>query len=91
MFKWMVWTLPVAIVFIGAVLLIIGMTIWGHYRPPKVHKGFLRITTDRGDRVYIAYISFAFFMIAWISLVEGMLYTGTGIGVALAAIILKWG
>jgi predicted small integral membrane protein len=56
-----------------------------------VHKGFLRITTDRGDRVYIAYISFAFFMIVWISLVEGMLYTGTGIGVALAAIILKWG
>ena len=87
----MVWTLPVAIVFIGVILLIIGMTIWGHYRPPKVRKGFLRITTDRGDRVYIAYISFAFFMIVWISLVEGMLYTGTGIGVALAAIILKWG
>ena len=87
----MVWTLPVAIVFIGVILLIIVMTIWGNYRPPKVHKGFLRITTDRGDRVYIAYISFAFFMIVWISLVEGMLYTGTGIGVALAAIILKWG
>ncbi len=56
----MVWTLPVAIVFIAVVLLIVGMTIWGHYRPPKVQKGFLRITTDRGDRVYIAYISFAF-------------------------------
>lgn len=91
MLKWMVWTMPVAIVFIAAFLLIIGMTIWGHYRPPRIRKGFLRITTDRGDRVYISYISFAAFMILWIALVDGMLYVGTGIGVALAAIILKWG
>jgi predicted small integral membrane protein len=91
MFNWMVWTLPVAIVFAAVISLIIGMTIWGHYRPPRVQKGFLRITTDRGDRVYIAYISFAFFMICWISAVEGLLYAGAGIGVALAAVILKWG
>jgi predicted small integral membrane protein len=38
MLKWMVWTLPVAIVFIFAFLLIIGMTIWGHYRPPRIRK-----------------------------------------------------
>lgn len=91
MFKWMVWTVPGAVVFIGAAILIIGMTVWGHYFPPKVRKGFLRITTDLGDRVYIAYISFAFFMICWISLVEGQLATGTGIGIALAGIILRWG
>jgi len=30
-------------------------------------------------------------MILWIALVDGMLYVGTGIGVVLAAIILKWG
>ncbi len=91
MLKWMVWTLPVAIVFIAAFVLIIGLTIWGHYSPPKIHKGFLRITTDRGDRVYISYISFAAFMVLWIALVEGMLYTGVGIGAVLSAIILKWG
>lgn len=87
----MVWTLPGAIIFISALSLIIGMTIWGHYRPPKIRKGFLRITTDRGDRVYIAYISLAFFMICWIALVEGFLYGGIAAGVALAAVILKWG
>lgn len=87
----MVWTLPVAIVFIGVLVLIIGMTIWGHYSPPKIHKGFLGITTDRGDRVYISYISFAFFMICWIAFVEGALYVGVGLGIALAAVILKWG
>ena len=91
MLKWMVWTLPVAIVFIAAFLLIVGLTIWGHYRTPRIRKGFLRITTDRGDRVYIAYISFAAFMILWIALADAMWYVGTGIGVALAAIILKWG
>lgn len=91
MFNWMVWTFPVAIVFIGVFILIIGMTLWGHYSPPKIHKGFLRITTDRGDRVYISYISFAFFMICWIAFVEGALYVGVGLGVALAAVILKWG
>ena len=91
MLKWMVWTMPVAIVFIAAFVLIISLTIWGHYRPPRIRKGFLRITTDRVDRVYIAYISSAFFMIMWIALVEGMLYVGCAIAVALAAVILKWG
>ena len=87
----MVWTLPVAIVFISVLFLIVGMTIWGHYSPPKIHKGFLGITTDRGDRVYISYISFSFFMICWIALVEGSLYVGVGLGVALAATIVRWG
>jgi len=27
----------------------------------------------------------------WIALVDGMLYVGTGVGVVLAAVILKWG
>ena len=87
----MVWTPPVAIVFIAACLLIVGLTIWGHYRPPKIRKGFLRITTDRGDRVYISYISAAFFMVMWIALVDGALYVGCALAVALIAIILKWG
>jgi predicted small integral membrane protein len=91
MLNWMAWTTPIAIVFTSVVIIIAGMTIWGHYSPPKVHKGFLRITTDRGDRLYIAYISAAFFMVCFIGLVEGSLYVGVGIAAAIAAVILKWG
>lgn len=91
MLSWMYWTTPVAIVFIGVFLMIAGMTIWGHLRPPHRRKGFLQVVTDRGDRLYIALLAFAFVNVISFG-VEGANALYVAIGAAtLSGVILKWG
>ena len=91
MFNWIMWTTPVIITFVGVALMITGLTIWGHFRPPIRRKGFLGIVTDRSERVYIAIVSFA--LIEVISFVipgsDTLIWTISG--VAVGAVILKWG
>ena len=80
MFKWMVWTTPVAVFFTCIVLMLIGMTVWELKRPTTLRKGFLPLATTRGDRLFIgllcaAYINLAFVglskqMMGWFSLAE---------------------
>ena len=80
MFEWMAWTLPVAVFFCSIALMLVGMTVWELKSPTVERKGFLPITTTRGDRLFIgllaaAYVNLAFVavsekMIAWFSLAE---------------------
>jgi predicted small integral membrane protein len=65
MLKWMVWTTPVAVFFTCIVLMLVVMTIWEIKRPTVARRGFLPLTTTRGDRLFIgllvaAYINLAF-------------------------------
>jgi predicted small integral membrane protein len=91
MLNWMVWTTPVAIVFIGIFLMITGMTIWGHLRPPHRRRGFLGVVTDRGDRLYISLLAFALVMVISFG-IEGSNALYFAIGAAtFSGVILKWG
>jgi predicted small integral membrane protein len=91
MFDWIPWTAPVAFVFIGVFLMIAGLTIWGHFRPPVRRKGFLGIVTDRSERVYIAIISFALIMVISFAVVN----SDTGLwaigALVVSVVILIWG
>ncbi len=62
-FDWIPWTAPIAYIFIGLAVMITGLTIWGHYRPPVRRKGFLWLVTDRSERVYISIVSYALVMV----------------------------
>jgi predicted small integral membrane protein len=91
MFDWIPWTAPVAFVFIGVFVMITGLTIWGHFRPPIRRKGFLGIVTDRSERVYIAIITFALIMVISFAVVD----SDTGLwaigALLVSAVILIWG
>ncbi|MEY2826023.1 MAG: hypothetical protein RLZZ122_387 [Actinomycetota bacterium] len=91
MFDWIPWTAPVAFVFIGVFVMITGLTIWGHFRPPVRRKGFLGIVTDRSERVYIAIITFALIMVISFAVVD----SDTGLwaigALLVSAVILIWG
>ncbi len=91
MFDWIPWTAPVAYVFIGVFVMITGLTIWGHFRPPIRRKGFLGIVTDRSERVYIAIITFALIMVISFAVVD----SDTGLwaigALLVSAVILIWG
>ena len=91
MFDWIMWTTPVAITFIAVALMVTGLTIWGHYRPPIRRKGFLGFVTDRSERVYIAIITFALIEVISFTIPNSDTMIFTIAGVVTGAVILKWG
>lgn len=72
MFEWMAWTLPVAVFFCSIVLMLIGMTVWELKSPTVERKGFLPITTTRGDRLFIGLLSAAYVNLLFVAMSERM-------------------
>ena len=73
MFDWMAWTLPVAVFFGCIVLMLAGMTVWEIQSPTIERKGFLPITTTRGDRLFIGLLSAAYVNLAFVAISEKMI------------------
>ena len=73
MFEWMAWTLPVTVFFCSIVLMLIGMTVWELKSPTIERKGWLPITTTRGDRLFIGLLSAAWLNLAFVAVSEKMI------------------
>lgn len=67
MFEWMAWTLPVAIFFCAIVLMLVGMTVWELKSPTVLRKGFLPMSTTRGDRLFIGLLAAAYLNLAFVA------------------------
>ena len=102
MFVWMYWTKPVAIFFALVGLMLIVMTVLEIHRPTVPRKGFLPITTTRGDRLFIgllgaAYINLIFIGIAgklalWFQLgQEPSIWWGTALSFIWLAVVMSKG
>ena len=100
MFEWMAWTLPVAVFFTCIALMLVGMTVWELKSPTTTRKGFLPITTTRGDRLFIglltaAYINLGFIGLAgklaeWLSLErEPSIWISFVVSMAVLALIMR--
>ena len=72
MFDWMAWTLPVAVFFCCIVLMLAGMTVWELKSPTTLRKGWLPLTTTRGDRLFIGLLSAAWVNLAFVAVSERM-------------------
>ncbi|BFU44985.1 DUF2160 domain-containing protein [Krasilnikovia sp. MM14-A1004] len=91
MLDWMVWTAPTAAVFIGLAVLLTGMAVWGRLSPPVARRGFLRIETDRGDRLYIGLITAAVVLAVWLAVTDLSLWLAVACALLAAAVIGRWG
>ncbi|MFI6386902.1 DUF2160 domain-containing protein [Nonomuraea sp. NPDC050547] len=91
MLEWMVWTAPTALVFAGLALLLVAMTVWARLSPPPARRGFLRIETDRGDRLYIGLISAAVVLAGWIAVTDLSMWLALGCALVVVAVIGIWG
>ncbi|MEV5896623.1 DUF2160 domain-containing protein [Nonomuraea fuscirosea] len=91
MLDWMVWTAPTALVFAGLVVLLAVMAVWGRISPPVARRGFLRIETDRGDRLYIGLISAAVVLAGWIAVTDLSMWLALGCALLVAVVIGRWG
>ena len=90
-FGWMAWTPPVAIFCTAIVLMRIGMTIWEMRSPTIERKGFLPISTTRGDRLFIGLLTAAYMNLAWAGLTELDQAIGAAIGFLVLLIVMRWG
>ncbi|MCJ8300682.1 MAG: DUF2160 domain-containing protein [Pseudomonadales bacterium] len=89
--NWMAWTLPTAIFFSTIGSIIVMMTVWEIRSPCIERKGFLPISTTRGDRLFIGLLSSAFIHLFTLG------FTSLNIWLALVASVIwlislmRWG
>jgi predicted small integral membrane protein len=90
-FSWMAWTLEVAVFFISVVLMLIGMTIWQVRSPSIERKGFLPISTTRGDRLFIGLLAAAYVNLAWAGLTDLTQWVAAVLGFVVLLVMMRWG
>jgi predicted small integral membrane protein len=91
LFSWMAWTQPVAIFFIAIGLMLVVMTLWELRAPTIARKGFLPLTTTRGDRLFIGLLTAAYINLAWTGLTDITQWGAAAISVIMLAIVMRWG
>ena len=88
---WMVWTLPTAIFFSSIAAMLAGMTLWELRSPTVERKGFLPISTTRGDRLFVSLLSAAFIHLGIIGFTTFPLLVASALSVLWLLILMRWG
>ena len=70
MFEWMAWTLPVAVFFSSIALMLVVMTAWEIRSPTTTRRGWLPISTTRGDRLFIGLMAAAWVNLGFVAVSE---------------------
>ena len=65
---WMAWTIPVGIFFGSIAIALVILTVLAIRYPETPRRGILRISTTRGDRLFITLLGSAFINLLWIAL-----------------------
>ena len=89
--EWMAWTTPTAAFFIAIGIALIVMTVWELMAPTIPRRGFLPMSTTRGDRFFISLLTAAFIHLLWIGMVGAHVYIASAIAVVWAVVVLRWG
>ncbi|MFL2526721.1 MAG: DUF2160 domain-containing protein [Candidatus Azotimanducaceae bacterium] len=89
--SWMAWTLPTAIFFVSIATGLALFTVLEIIRPTVKRRGFLPISTTRGDRVFISLLGSAFIHIAFLGLSSASILYGSVTAIAWAIVVLRWG
>lgn len=91
MLSWMSWTLPTAIIFVVIAAILLVMTVFEVVSPCVERKGFLPISTTRGDRLFIGLVASAYIQLLFLGLTDWSLWIALAVSVVLVAILLRWG
>ena len=91
MLNWMAWTLPTAMFFAGIAGILLVMTVLEIYHPCAERKGFLPISTTRGDRLFISLLASGFIHLIVLGASDLSIWVAFGISVVAMAITLRWG
>jgi predicted small integral membrane protein len=89
--NWMAWTELTATFFSVIGVILVCMTVYEIKSPCIERKGFLPISTTRGDRLFIGLLSSAYVHLAFLAVTELSLTIALALSVIWLAILLRWG
>jgi len=89
--QWMVWTMPTAIFFMAIAIMLSGMTVWEVISPTVERKGFLPITTTRGDRLFIGLLSAAYIHLLVVGFTSLNIWIALSVSILWILALIRWG
>ncbi|MGE0623599.1 MAG: DUF2160 domain-containing protein [Pseudomonadales bacterium] len=89
--SWMAWTLPTAIFFASVAAALAVMTVWELVSPSVPRRGFLPLTTTRGDRFFIALLGAAFIHVGWLAVSDAPVLIASAVALVTAVVLMRWG
>lgn len=88
---WMAWTWPTAAFFASVVLALTAMTLAELRWPTAERRGWLPISTTRGDRFFISLLGSAFIHVLWLAATD-LPVAGAGLlSLGYAAVVMARG
>jgi predicted small integral membrane protein len=91
MMEWMAWTPLTAGFFISIGLLLAGMTAWELRSPSIARRGFLPISTSRGDRLFIGLLGSAYLHLLVIGATDWSIWVASAISLVWLLLVMRWG
>ncbi|MGP3790929.1 DUF2160 domain-containing protein [Pseudomonas sp. B392_1p] len=88
---WMAWTSPTALFFAGIGVLLLGMSLWQLRSPSLERKGFLPISTTRGDRLFIGLLGSAYLHLLVVGVTDWNLWIASALSVVWLCAVMRWG
>ncbi len=88
---WMAWTLPTALFFGVIGTLLVGMTVWELRSPCIERKGFLPITTTRGDRLFIGLLGSAYLHLLVVGMTDWSVWIASLLSLFWLFAVMRWG
>jgi predicted small integral membrane protein len=89
--SWMAWTELTATFFSVIAVILVCMTVYEIKVPCTERKGFLPISTTRGDRLFIGLLTSAYIHLAFLAVTELSLMIALALSLIWLAILLRWG
>jgi predicted small integral membrane protein len=91
MLTWMNWTPSVAIFFVVIAVVLAIMTIGEVVSPCTERKGFLPISTTRGDRLFIGLLCAAYIHLTFLAVSDVSLWIALSVSVVWLLVLMRWG
>ncbi|UTW07634.1 DUF2160 domain-containing protein [Pseudomonas benzenivorans] len=88
---WMAWTLPTGLFFGAIALLLAGMTVWEIRSPCVERKGFLPISTTRGDRLFIGLLGSAYLHLLVVGATDWSVWIASLLSLLWLFAVMRWG
>lgn len=88
---WMVWTTPTMVFFVVIAAMLAAMTTWEIISPTVERKGFLSISTTRGDRFFIGLLSAAYIHLVVVGFTPLSIWLALGVSVLWLLVLMRWG
>jgi len=89
--EWMVWTTPTTVFFVVIAAMLASMTAWEVISPTVERKGFLPISTTRGDRLFIGLLCAAYIHLVVVGFTPLSIWLALGASVLWLLILMRWG